>query len=178
MPFDKIQVKFTVPFLGEIGGEWSPDKSEIQAAWEFYVELATRVSIIELKPDEGLLREALDSLYSLFGIAREILRRHGPALARTEGYKMSFGYLTIVVLNTVLRPLLSKWHPLLQDYESRKPPERSPLEHERLWKYSDELRGELNFVRSKILEYARYLEIAADVKSLIIKLPDATKKVL
>lgn len=171
MPVKNIKVNLKVPFLGEIGGEWEPDEAEIKAAWELYVELVTRIAIVELKPGEGLLREALTSLYSLFGSAREILRRHGPAVARSEGYKLSFAYLTVAVLNSVLRPVLARWHPLLQDYEFKKPPERSPLEHESLWGQGGELRAELNRVRTKLLEYARLLEIAADVRSLVIEAP-------
>lgn len=171
MPIKKVTVKFAVPYLGEIGGEWEPDEAEVKAIWELYVELVTRIAIVELKPGEGLLRESLTSLHSLFGTAREILRRHGPAVARSEGYKLSFAYLTVAVLNSVLRPVLAKWHPLLQDYEFKKPPECSPLEHESLWGQGGELRAELNQVRTKLLEYARLLEIAAGVRSLVIEAP-------
>jgi hypothetical protein len=79
MPLKTINVKFAVPRVGEIGGGWEPDESEIKAAWELYVELVTRISIVELQPEQGLLREALSSLYSLFGTTREILRKYGPA---------------------------------------------------------------------------------------------------
>ncbi|WP_370135611.1 hypothetical protein [Streptacidiphilus sp. EB103A] len=62
----------------EIAGTWEPNDAERRAAWELYVELVTRVSVVPLGTDEGLLREALSSLYSLFGTTREVLRRHGP----------------------------------------------------------------------------------------------------
>src|SRR5208282_2714291 len=97
-----------------------------------YVELATRISIVELQPEEGLLREALGSLYSLFGTTREILRKYGPTVGKPKGEgRLSFGLLAVAVLNIVLRPVLSKWHPVLEDYESTKPAGMSPSEHER-----------------------------------------------
>jgi hypothetical protein len=63
MPLKAIKIKFSLPWIGEIGGEWEPDESEVKAAWELYVELVTRISVVELKPGQGLLREALGSLY-------------------------------------------------------------------------------------------------------------------
>ena len=59
--------------LGPIGlsGTWVPDDDERSAAWEMYVELVTRVSVVGLGPGEGLLREALTSLYQLYDITRE-----------------------------------------------------------------------------------------------------------
>jgi len=32
---------------------------------------------------------------------------------------VSFGVLAITILNTVLRPLLAKWHPLFLEYDGR-----------------------------------------------------------
>jgi hypothetical protein len=59
-----------------------------------YVELITRISVVELKPGEGLLREALSSLYTLFDTTRMILRKYGPSVAQPKGKdKLSFGYL-------------------------------------------------------------------------------------
>ena len=80
MPIRGIKVGLNLgPF--QIGGDWTPDDSEGNAAWEMYVELVTRISVAELREGEGVLREALTSLYSLFGTTREILRRYGPGIS-------------------------------------------------------------------------------------------------
>ena len=42
---NKASVELTVPLLGKITGEWAPDDAERQAAWEMYVELATRITV-------------------------------------------------------------------------------------------------------------------------------------
>jgi hypothetical protein len=81
----EVQVQLTIPFVGEISGSWEPDDAEQQAAWELYVELVTRIAVVPLHPGQGLLREALDSLYSLFPTTRDILRRHGPRVAPAAG---------------------------------------------------------------------------------------------
>ncbi|WP_228014378.1 hypothetical protein [Fortiea sp. LEGE XX443] len=94
----------------------------------------------------------MSSLYSVFATTREILKKHGASIARCKNEsQISFGYLAIAVLNTVLRPVLAKWHPLLLDYESKKPEDVSPVEHEKLWNRNQELRTELNQVRHVLL---------------------------
>lgn len=165
-----VKVKLELPGIGGIEGNWQPDENERKAAWEMYVELITRIAITELRPDEGLLREALSSLYILFGTTRGILREYGPSVAQPKGEdNISFGYLAVTILNVVLRPLLSKWHPLLLDYESKRDKTVSPLEHEKQWDRYEELRVELNKVRSALTEYANLLAEVADVPPLIVQ---------
>jgi hypothetical protein len=164
-----IDVSLNLPFgLGGLKGTWEPDENEREAAWEMYVELVTRVSVIELQPGEGLLREALSSLYNLFGTTRAILREHGPTVAQAKGSaNYSFGRLAVVILNDVLRPMLSKWHPLLLDYENSRPAKLSQAEHERVWPRNSELRAALAEVRNTLEEYAAMLAEVAGVQSLL-----------
>lgn len=168
-----VKVSLKLPYIGGVEGTWEPDESERNAAWEMYVELITRISVAELKPGEGLLREALSSLYTLFDTTRMILRKYGPSVAQPKGKdKLSFGYLAVAILNAVLRPILAKWHPLLLGYESAKESPVSPLEHERQWDKNEELRGVLNDARSVLIEYANLLAQVTNVPSLIIQRTD------
>ena len=168
-----VKVSLKLPFIGGVEGTWEPDESEEKAAWEMYVELITRISVAELKPTEGLLREAFSSLYTLFDTTRKILRKYGPSVAQPKGKgKLSFGYLAVVILNTVLRPVLAKWHPLLLDYESTKESSVSSLEHERQWDKNVELRRILDDVRVVLINYANLLAQVVDVPSLIIEETD------
>jgi hypothetical protein len=163
-----VKVSIKLPYIGGIEGMWEPDKSEREAAWEMYVELITRISVAELQPDEGLLREALSSLYSLFESTRKILREHGPSVAQPKSDDgISFGYLAVAILNTILRPLLSKWHPLLKDYEDKRPADISSVGYERKWEHYNELRAELKKVRGTLKEYANLLAQVAGVPALI-----------
>jgi len=163
-----VKVRLDLPFIGKVEGTWEPDKDQQRAAWEMHVELVTRISIIGLGRDEGVLREALSSLYSLFGSTREILRRYGPTLAKQQGGTISFGYLAVAVLNTVLRPLLAKWHPELAGYEATRPATGSVVEHERSWPAAVELRADLEKARRILVEYADLLAEVAGVPALII----------
>jgi hypothetical protein len=47
------------------------------------------------------------------------------------------------LLNDVLRPFLSRWHPRLSDHEVRRPAELTPWEHEQSWPEAVRLRAEL-----------------------------------
>ena len=164
-----VKVSLSLPYIGRVEGTWKPDENEQRAAWEMYVELVTRISVSELGPEEGLLREALTSLYTLFNTTREILRRYGPSVAQPKGEgNLSFGYLAVAILNTVLRPVLSKWHPLLLDYEGTKENSLSPLEHEKQWDKNEQLRQVLNDLRLVLTEYANLLAKVAGVPSLIV----------
>ncbi len=162
-----VKVALNIPYIGKVEGTWVPDKKERDAAWEMYIELVTRISVVELQPDEGLLREALSSLYTLFGTTREILRKYGPAVAKPKRKgNMSFGYLAITILNRAIRPVLAKWHPLLLDYESKRESSVSPLEHEKKWGKCEEFRKELNSLRSVLTDYGDILSKVAKVPPL------------
>ncbi|MGW4033291.1 hypothetical protein ACWEFL_29015 [Streptomyces sp. NPDC004838] len=164
----QISVKLAIPFVGEIAGTWEPVESERMAAWELYVELATRISVVELGKNQGLLREALSSLYTVFGTTREILRRYGPAVApRVAPGQVTFGLLAVNVLNLSIRPLLSRWHPLLTAYESGRSEQIDPVAHERRWERAEELRAEIESVRKVLLSLAQALNEVAGVGDLI-----------
>jgi hypothetical protein len=168
--FTEFKVSLNLPYIGGIEGTWEPDKSERDAAWEMYVEIITRISVAELQPDEGMLREALASLYTLFESTRKILREYGPTVAQPKGSgTLSFGYLAVAILNTVLRPLLSHWHPLLKDYEDHRPTDVASVEYERTWHQYADLRAEINKLRVPLTEYANLLAQVAGVPSLIIE---------
>lgn len=166
---NSVKVNLKLPLIGGIEGNWEFDDNQKAASWEMYVELVTRISVVKLEYDEGLLREALTSLHTLFSTTRNILRNYGPDVAKPKGKdNLSFGYIAVAILNTCIRPVLSKWHPLLLDYESKRG-NSSPLEHEGNWDKHDELREELEKVRKKLIEYANLLSKVAGVPSLIIE---------
>jgi hypothetical protein len=166
-----VKVALNIPYLGGVEGTWEPDETEQRAAWDMYVELVTRISVVELRPGEGLLQEALSSLYSLFDTTRKILREYGPSIARPKGKdNISFGYLAIAILNGVLRPVLAKWHPLLLHYETAKPESISLIEYEWKWANNEQLLQELNDTRSILIDYVNLLAEVAKVPPLRIRI--------
>ncbi|HEY0492275.1 MAG TPA: hypothetical protein VGD57_02265 [Candidatus Dormibacteraeota bacterium] len=69
-----------------------------------------RITVVEVGPSQGLLREAVDSLCSLFDNSRGMLRQHGPSVARVKG-QGSYSS-AVIILNQVLgaRRVASQTH--------------------------------------------------------------------
>ena len=158
--------KISIPFLG-LEGNWEVDDQQRKAAWEIYVELVTRVTVVALKKEEGILREAMNSFYSLFNTTREILKRYGPTIAVAANEKdMTLGHIAVGVLNKVLRPLLAKWHPILEEYENNRPKNVSVAAHERKWEQAAALRADIEKVRADLTVYADVLAKVSEVSKL------------
>ncbi len=152
-------VSVSLPFgIGSMS--WKVDTTQKKAAWSLYVELVTRIAVQPLEVDQGLVREAMNSLYSLFGTTREVLKAAGPDVGASRD---SVGGIAIAVLNNGLRPFLSKWHPLLQAWEARRPVGVSPKEHEQGWSEETTARRELEALRVGLEEYAQALATIAGV---------------
>lgn len=85
--------------------EFKPNPQDEIAAWNMYVELITRVSTQRLPDNHGDEQTALDSIFKLFEITRDILHK--------EGMKCKeFTKVAVIVLNQVVRPFTAKWHKL------------------------------------------------------------------
>lgn len=93
-----LQVK--TPFLNM---KWEPKDADKAAAWDLYVELLTRITTQSLPKEQGDEQTALDSIYSIFAMTREVLKHHGRDAEE-------FSKLAIIVLNQIIRPFTAKWH--------------------------------------------------------------------
>lgn len=100
--WDMTNLKIKTPFLEM---DWAPQEADKDAAWEMYVELLTRITTQNLLESDGDEKIALSSIYSLFPITREIIRREGRNC-------QSFTKIAIIVLNQIIRPFTAKWHRL------------------------------------------------------------------
>jgi len=163
---ESVEVSLSIP--GFVTVTWTPNRAERKAAWELYVELITRVSVEEMRTGEGILRESLISLHSIFDSTRVILKKYGTVIAKPKKNKneVSFGFLSIVILNRVLRPYLTKWHPILEEYESRRTENTSIKEHEDKWELNSQMRTEMGEVRKVLVEYSNCLARIAKVTPL------------
>jgi len=152
--------------LFRLAGTWEPDDAELRAAWELYVELVTRVGVVPLH--DGLSREALNSLYRLFGRTRDILTSYGPTVAMPKrNGQLSFGYLAIGMLNNVLRPFLAYLHPELSDWEAMRHENVSAKDHERSWGRDLELREDLDRLGGEMRQFVGVLADACSVPAAI-----------
>jgi hypothetical protein len=142
--WDMTSLKIKAPFLEM---EWKPQDEDKAAAWELYVELLTRIATQPLDEKHGDEKTALDSVYSLFAITRQVLKNNTRNC--TE-----FTKIAIVVLNQVIRPFTAKWHRLSIDGA-----------------FSDvvkqkEFRSELAQLQSVLTKYTKMLADMAGVEDL------------
>ena len=83
--------------------EMSFEETDKDAAWDLYVELLTRITTQPLASGSGDEEAALQSVYSVVGATRGILREHGRKAVH-------FSKVAVPVLNQVVRPFTTKWH--------------------------------------------------------------------
>jgi len=98
--WDMTSLKIKAPFLDM---EWKPQEADKSAAWELYVELLTRITTQELDPGHGDEKTALDSIYSIFKLTRDVMRNNGRDC-------VEFTKIAVIVLNQRVRPFTAKWH--------------------------------------------------------------------
>jgi hypothetical protein len=144
-------VSINLPF-GLGGVEVGVSEAEARAAWSLYVELATRVAVRPLG-GQGFAREALTSMYTLFGMTREVLRQAGPEIA--EGPD-ALGPLAIRILNEGLRPFVTRWHTELRGFEESNGGETA-------WPLRAEFDRDLERVQAELGKYVDVLAQLAGV---------------
>jgi len=131
-----------------------PNDSERRAAWQLYVELATRVASRPFDPSTGSVRAALESLHNVFILTRQILKEAGPDVAHGEN---AFGPIAIRFLTEVLAPFLQRWNEALRDHEANRGDLASVTAHERGWERYQQLCGELVALQQKTRAYVTAL---------------------
>jgi hypothetical protein len=100
--WDMTSLKIKTPFLEM---DWNPQEADKNAAWDMYIELLTRITTQPLAEQHGDENTALDSIYSLFPITRQIIKDNGRDC-------IEFTKIAIIILNQKIRPFTAKWHKL------------------------------------------------------------------
>ncbi len=125
--FEKLKIKAIY-----LEAELSFNDADKEAAWELYIELLTRVATQQLKPEHGDEKTALTSIYSLFGLTRDVIKKKGAKC-------IQFTKIAIVILNQVIRPFTAKWHRLSISGELNEP-QQAQLFRLELAELQDQLR--------------------------------------
>jgi hypothetical protein len=137
-------LKIKTPFLDM---DWNPKDADKDAAWELYTELLTRITTQELPIEHGDEQTALDSVFKVFGLTREIIKHHGRDC-------IEFTKIAVVVLNQIIRPFTAKWHRLSVAKAFDNP------------KHCEEFRTELSTLQTRLRIYTKMLSDMAGVEDL------------
>jgi hypothetical protein len=157
MPKTK-EVTFSIP--GWVSVKVIPSVAESQAAWKLYVELSTRVTSQPFDRNANSVRAAIDSLYVVFQVTREILKEAGPEVAQDE---VSFGPLAIRFLMDVLSPFLLQWHEDLLEYELNRPESVPVRVYEQEWDRYEDICLDLAGIKKTTSDYIAALAQIAGV---------------
>jgi hypothetical protein len=141
--WDLTSLKIKAPFLEM---QWDPRDEDKTTAWELYIELITRAATQGLDPEEGDEAAALKSVYKLFPLTRETIKRNGR-------YCINFTRIAVVVLNQKVRPFTAKWHPRGR---------AGPLDAAA----RDKFRAEFSALHKDLRNYTRLLADMADIEDL------------
>lgn len=144
--WDMTSLKISAPFLEM---EWNPQDEDKAAAWELYIELLTRIATQPLAAEDGDEKTALDSVYSLFPITRQVLKNN-------TRHCTEFTKIAIVVLNQVIRPFTAKWHRLSLQGAFKDPA------------HCSEFRSELAALQVVLRKYTKMLAEMAGVEDLTV----------
>jgi hypothetical protein len=125
--------------------DFLPNDSDKNAAWELYVDLITRVVTQGLPVKDGDEKAALNSIYNIFELTRDNLKRNGRHCGE-------FTKISILVLNQIIRPFTSKWHPIFV--------------RELSVEQKIEFRVELEALRLAMTSYSKMLADMSDVEDL------------
>ena len=137
-------LKIKTPFLDM---DWNPKDADKDAAWELYTELLTRITTQELKIQHGDEHTALESVFKIFGLTREIIKHHGRDC-------IEFTKIAVVVLNQIIRPFTAKWHRLSVS---------KAFDNE---KQCENFRDELSQLQKELRIYTKMLSDMAGVEDL------------
>lgn len=147
--------------------DWRLEQVEIQGirftsaglqrrvAWRLFVEMTTRIATQPIAEEEGNDGIALSSLYELFQFARKTLGEMEPTPGATGDTVETFA---LDMLNSDLRPFLSKWHPKWDDFVKSEKNDGWPLHAQ--------FRDELAILQKQIEIRARGLAELARVKNI------------
>lgn len=119
-----------------------------EAAWLMYIELLTRVATQPLN-NTGDELSALNSIYKIFEVTREILKSYGRNA-------VNFTKISIIILNQKIRPFTSKWHKLSIE---------NAFEDDN---QCDIFRQELEQLRNVLICYTKLLADMANVEDLTV----------
>jgi hypothetical protein len=154
--WDMTSLKINLQFLEM---EWKPAEPDRNAAWELYIELLTRIATQPLPEAHGDEKTALASVYALFPLTREIIKRNGRDC-------IEFTKIAVVVLNQVVRPFTAKWHraQVAGAFEQAAA--------------CTEFRGELDALQGRLRTYSGMLAEMAQVEDLtqLERIPEAGSK--
>lgn len=126
-------------------------------AYRVWVELSTRKIGLQIDPDDDVIDEIYNSWYEFFAVTRELVKDVPVVKVRQDSTRKII-QLSIEVLNTGLRPHLTKWQARFRRwYANQLERDKDTLEHpqdiQKRFPDYDKLVAEMLEVNKKLMAY-------------------------
>lgn len=163
--FENFEIDQADIGIGDQKFTFKPNMTDKQVAYAIWVELSTRKIGLEIDFENDVISEIYDSWFGFFTVTRDLVKGI-PAQKIRRDSTQKIIRLSIEVLNTGLRPHLTKWQARFRhwyDRELRKYDEGTGEEvldpqliQERFPKY-DELKADMGRVNKSLIKYRQQM---------------------
>jgi len=154
--------------LGDQKFTLHPNLTDMQIAYKIWVELSTRKIGLPIDLGNDVVADIYDSWYTFFSVTRELIKDVPVSRFRRKDTERII-WLSIEVLNTGLRPHLTKWQARFRRWYEH---ELTKSEHAQLhpqdiqkgFPQFDELANDIALVNKRLINYRRTMyEIVTQV---------------
>jgi len=163
--FENFEIDQADIGIGDQKFTFKPNMTDKQVAYAIWVELSTRKIGLEIDFENDVISEIYDSWFGFFTVTRDLVKGIPAQKVRRDSTQKIIR-LSIEVLNTGLRPHLTKWQARFRhwyDRELRKYDEGDGTEvldpqliQERFPKY-DELKADMERVNKSLIKYRQQM---------------------
>jgi len=172
--FAEFEVDETELGIGNHKIKLSLNKTDTQIAYKIWVELSTRKIGLEVDLDKDLFIHVYSSWYEFFKITRELIKEVPAEKLKREDTRKIVN-LSIMVLNSGVRPHLTQWHAKFRRwYEVELVEEKdhllSPQDIQKKYPLFNELCADLVMVNQRLIKYKESLTklvVGLDLKEQI-----------
>jgi len=134
-----------------------PNETDRQIAYKIWVELSTRKIGLPVDLDDDVISEIYDSWYNFFSVTRELIKDVPVSRFRRRDTEQIIR-LSIEVLNTGLRPHLTKWQARFRRWyekalEQEDRADASPQDVQKEFPDYEALKEDLETVNERLIRY-------------------------
>lgn len=143
--------------LGDQKVTLHPNLTDMQIAYKIWVELSTRKIGLPIDLEDDVIYEIYDSWYNFFAVTRELIKDVPVSRFRRKDTEQIVR-LSIDVLNTGIRPHLTKWQARFrrwyeQELEKKENLALHPQDIQKKFSKFDELENDLKLVNQRLMSY-------------------------
>lgn len=143
--------------FGEQKLRFKPNDLDRTVAYKIWVELSTRKIGLPIDPDHDVIDEIYNSWYNFFAVTRELIK-DVPVRKVRQGSTQKIINLSIDVLNTGLRPHLTRWQARFRRWygwqlEQDKEATLHPQDIQKKFPEYDELVSDMMEINKRLMAY-------------------------